>query len=396
MTESTSPILIVGGGIGGLATARALAQIGCRSLVLEQGSEFAEIGAGIQLSPNAFRMFARLGIEDAVNRDAVFVDSILMMDSMSGTPITEIPVGDAFRERFHKPYAVIHRGDLHTILLDACRQTPELVTLETSAKVTGYSDDGTGVSVHLSDGSSRQGRALIGADGLWSKIRAQMLNDGPPRVSGHIAYRAVLPFDEVPDNVRWNSACLWAGPRNHLVHYPLRRKELFNLVAVFHSDHYAEGWDEAGDRAEMMRHFKGVDPRPASLLEKITEWRYWVLCDREPIKDWFQGNVALLGDAAHPMLQYFAQGACMAMEDAVCLADILAEKGSGDGADFASVFATYRDARYLRTARVQLMARMLGEIYHAADVRADLRNQVLGQRTPSQAYEGLAWLYDGP
>lgn len=392
MSAKDAPILIVGGGIGGLATARALALTGRRVHVLEQGTEFAEIGAGIQLSPNVFRMFERLGVEDAIRRDAVFVDEILFMDSRTGERVMQVPLGTPFETRFGKPYAVIHRGDLHSIFLRACQEMPDLITLETETKVTEYSDRETSVAVRLADGTLREGRALIGADGLWSRIRRQMLDDGPPRVSGHIAYRAVLPYDQVPNNVRWNAACLWAGPKNHLVHYPLRRKELFNLVAVFHSDRYVEGWDLSGDRGELMRCFEGVDARPMSLLDRITDWRYWVLCDREPIREWFQGNVALLGDAAHPMLQYFAQGACMATEDAVCLADQIETAGD----DFPRAFAAYRDARYLRTARVQLMARLLGEIYHAKDVRADLRNHVLGMRTPEQSYEGLAWLYDGP
>lgn len=388
----TDPFLIVGGGIGGLAAALALARVGLPSLVLEQSAQFGEIGAGIQLSPNGFRMFERLGIEDAVSRDAVFVDELRMMDSVTGAPITAVPLGESLRARFGKPYAVTHRADLHGTLLAACRSQGDLVSLETDAKVVGHTDDGVGVTLRLADGTTRIGRALIGADGLWSRVRQELVGDGAPVVSGHIAYRAVLPYDQVPDAVRWNAACLWAGPRNHLVHYPLRRNELFNLVAVFHSDRYVEGWDLTGDRSELMRCFQGVDDRVMALLERIHDWKYWVLCDREPIRNWCKGNVALLGDAAHPMLQYFAQGATMAMEDAVCLADVLAKSGD----DIPTAFEAYRDARYLRTARVQLMARFLGDIYHAGGVRAELRNQLLGQRTPAQAQEGLAWLYDGP
>jgi 2-polyprenyl-6-methoxyphenol hydroxylase-like FAD-dependent oxidoreductase len=386
------PFLIVGGGIGGLAAALALARVGLPSLVLEQSASFREIGAGIQLSPNAFRMFEQLGIEDAVSRDAVFVDELRMMDSTTGEPITRVPLGDALRARFGKPYAVTHRADLHGTLLEACRGHGDLIKLETDAKVVGHTDDGDGVSLRLADGTARTGRALIGADGLWSKIRSELVGDGPPIVSGHIAYRAVLPFNQVPEEVRWNAACLWAGHRNHLVHYPLRRNSLFNLVAVFHSDRYVEGWDLTGDRSELMRCFQGVDGRVMGLLERINDWKFWVLCDREPIREWCKGRVALLGDAAHPMLQYFAQGATMAMEDAVCLAEKLADAGEA----VPAAFEAYRDARYLRTARVQLTARFLGDLYHAGGVRAELRNQVLAQRTPEQAREGLAWLYDGP
>ena len=314
-----------------------------------------------------------------------------MMDSLSGDEVTRVPLGDAFRERFEHPYAVIHRADLHGAFLAACRES-DLIRLETSQSVAGFEETGDGVSVRAEDGTTFAGRALIGADGLWSTVRAQMFDEGPPITSGHIAYRAVLPIDEVPEDMRWDAATLWAGRRTHLVHYPLRSWKLFNLVAVFHSDKYVEGWDTEGDLDELMERFKDVGPQPMSLVRQITRWRMWVLCDREPIKNWSMGLVTLLGDAAHPMLQYFAQGACMAIEDAVCLAD---KVEAADG-DFAAAFLDYQQERYLRTARVQLMARFLGDVYHAAGVQRELRNQLLGARTPEKAYEGLAWLYGGP
>ncbi len=379
--------LIVGGGLGGLAAALALARQGFASHVLEQAPAFGEIGAGIQLGPNVFRMFERLGIAEAISRDAVFVDRLLMMDSLTGETVVTGDLGDAFRTRFGAPYAVTHRADFHRTLLEAC-EAAEAVTLETNAQVVSVEDLGGRVRAHLADGGRREGALLVGADGLWSKVREYVVGDGPPNVSGHIAYRAVLPIEEVPETVRWNAAALWAGPRNHLVHYPLRRSTLFNLVAVFHSDRYVEGWDSEGDPGELMERFAGVSSRPMSLLEKIETWRMWVLCDREPVADWSRGRVCLLGDAAHPMLQYLAQGACMAMEDAVSLADALAADN-----DIERAFRSYTKARYLRTARVQLTARMMGEIYHAEGIRRELRNQVL---STAELREGMAWLYGGP
>ena len=391
MGENMDRVVVVGGGIGGLGAALALARKGIRSVVLERNETFGEIGAGIQLGPNVFRMFDRLGITEAINESAVFVEDLIMMDSLSGEQITRVPLLGAFRERFGHPYAVTHRADFHRVLMAACKQTG-LVDLRTGQAVAAYRQDGDGASAMLEDGSEIAGAAVIGADGLWSKIRNQMLGDGAPRVSGHIAYRAVLPIHEVPDEMRWNAATLWAGPKTHLVHYPLRRSELFNLVAVFHSDRYEEGWDAAGDTAELREKFEGIDPRPKSLLDKIETWRMWVLCDREPVKDWSDGRVALLGDAAHPMLQYFAQGANMALEDAVILADLVEETDR----DYARAFGTYVGQRYLRTGRVQVMARFLGEVYHAGGVTRELRNLQLGQRTPEQSHDGLAWLYGGP
>ena len=384
-------VVIVGGGIGGMGAALALARKGIRSTVLERNETFGEIGAGIQLGPNVFRMFDRLGITAAINDSAVFVEDLIMMDSLSGEQITRVPLMGAFRERFGHPYAVTHRADFHRVLLTACKQT-ELVELRTGQTVIGYRQGTDGASAVLAGGETVDGEAVIGADGLWSKIRNQMLGDGAPRVSGHIAYRAVLPIEQVPDDLRWNAATLWAGPKTHLVHYPLRRSELFNLVAVFHSDRYEEGWDAAGDTDELREKFQGIDPRPKTLLDKIETWRMWVLCDREPVKDWADGRAALLGDAAHPMLQYFAQGANMALEDAVMLADLIEETDR----DYPEAFLTYAQQRYLRTGRVQLMARFLGEVYHADGVTRELRNLQLGQRTPEQSHDGLAWLYGGP
>ncbi len=385
------PVLVVGGGIGGMAVALALARAEVPSFVLEQASQFGEIGAGIQLGPNVFRMFARLGVREHIDKDAVQVEKLIMKDSLSAETITEVPLIGAFAERFGNPYAVSHRADVHGALLQACEESP-LVTLAHSQRVESFEDVGDGVIAETEAGQTFRGSAMIGADGLWSHVRSHLFGDGAPRVSGHVAYRAVLPFKEFPKNLRWNAATLWAGPRNHLVHYPLRRRELFNIVAVFHDDAYVEGWNEPGDRDALMRRFDGVGPLPMSILERVESWRMWVLCDREPTDVWSKGRVTLLGDAAHPMLQYFAQGACMAVEDAVCLADMVVASCG----DYTSAFRAYEKERYLRTGRVQLMARFLGDIYHAEGVARELRNQALSQRTPQQSHDSLAWLYGGP
>ena len=385
------PILIAGGGIGGFAAALALAQQGRAVHIVEQSTELKEVGAGIQLGPNVFRMFDQLGVTEAVNDVAVFPDALVMMDALSGEQVTRIPLNTSeFREHFQFPYAVIYRPDLHRVFIEAC-EAEHLVTLTLGQKILSYTQKDTGVEIHLEDGESLSGAALIGADGLWSTIRQQMRQDGPPTVSGHIAYRAVLPTDEVPLTSRNNSVVLWAGPKTHLVHYPLHRGDIFNLVAVFHSDRYEEGWDVYGDTDELARKFQNQHSAVHAMLDKIEAWRMWVLCDREPVSAWSQGRVTLLGDAAHPMLQYLAQGACMATEDAVCLAHKVAQFGS----DLESAFKAYEADRYLRTGRVQLTARLYGDIYHAQGVTAELRALMLGPRTPEQAYQGMKWLYDG-
>jgi len=387
---SADPFLIVGGGIGGLGAALALARDGHPVHLVERAARFHEVGAGIQLGPNVFRMFNRLGIRDAILATAVRPAALVMRCAIRCHEVVRVPLGDDFAAHFGNPYAVIHRADLHAALLDACRAQPG-ITLETQRSATSFAQDATGVTLELGGRQRLRGAALIGADGLWSTLRAQIIGDGKPQVSGHIAYRAVLPMEAVPAELRRKEVILWAGPRLHLVHYPLRRGELMNLVAVFHSDHYAEGWDQQGDTALLWRHFEGTRPEVRAMLERIETWRYWVLCDREPARGWTRGRATLLGDAAHPMLQYLAQGANMALEDAVCLTDQLALHGG----DIPRALAAYEEARILRTARVQLTARFYGEVYHAAGVKAELRDQMLaggGKGT----WEGMRWLYGGP
>ena len=367
------PILVAGGGIGGLAAAYALARQGIAVRVFEQAPEFKELGAGIQLGPNIFRALDKLGLKDAVLADAHRPPAMEMRCALSGELVTQIPLDDPrFLDRFQYPYAVTHRADIHAAILKAC-QANNLVTLETQRTVESYEEGRDGVTLVLQSGERIKGRALIGSDGMWSKIRERIVGDGKPRVSGHIAYRAVLKHDEVPTDLWRPDVVLWAGPRTHFVHYPLRRGELYNLVAVFHSDRYVEGWNAEADADELWARFQGQRPEVLRMLERIETWRMWVLCDREPIKEWNKGHVTLLGDAAHPMLQYLAQGAAMAVEDAVCLA----EKVAGRPDDLPAAFQAYVQQRYLRTARVQIMARVYGDFYHARGPAAELRNQML-------------------
>ena len=382
------PVLIVGGGIGGLAAALALARKGIRTQVIEQAPEFKEVGAGIQLGPNVFRMFEELGLTEAVSRFAVFPENLIMLDAISGEEVTRVPLGEGFRKKFTYPYALIYRPDLLNVLLEACRSC-DLIQLERSQKVIAVDEHSDGVTARIDGGRSSTGVALIGADGLWSTIRQIVVGDGKPAVAGHITYRAVLPTSEVPEHLRRWSMSFWAGERVHLVIYPLRGGELYNLVAVFHSSRYEEGWDSYGDPAELNERFAKTCEPVRTLLGKIESWRMWVLCDRPPIKDWSRGRLTLLGDAAHPMLQYLAQGACMAIEDAVCLANKV-EAAQGD---FTAAFQAYQQARYLRTGRVQIMARVYGEFYHAGGVARELRNMMLSGRPPEQAFESMQWLY---
>jgi len=390
MRQEDLPIIVAGGGIGGLACGLMLAQAGWRVVICEQADQFGETGAGIQIGPNAFTMFDVMGIRQEIDKVAVFPSALVMMDALTGDQITRIGLNnEAFRQHFRNPYGVIYRPDLHDVLLKAVRDRPEIELL-TNCTVNSFDDQGDHVDVNTSLGV-RKAAAMIGADGLWSKTRAGLLGSEKPRISGHIAYRAVLPAAEVPEANRKNEVILWAGPRTHLVHYPLHRGEIFNLVAVFHSDRYEEGWDVFGDVDELNRRFAGQHRHVLNMLDKIEAWRMWVLCDREPVKNWSRGRVTLLGDAAHPTMQYLAQGACMAIEDAVCLANKLVQSGG----DFENAFKSYQNARYLRTGRVQLTSRFYGDVYHAENVTAELRQMMLSGRDHQAAYAGMAWLYNG-
>src|ERR1700746_2503375 len=342
-------ILIAGGGIGGLAAAHALARKGFAVRVLEQAPEFREIGDALRRGPNVFPADEKLDLKEAVLADAHRPPAMEMRCALSGERVTRIPLDEPrFREKFKQPYAVTHRHDLHSVFINACKNNNR-IALETGRSVEDFEQDDTGVSVTLQSGERIRGRALIGCDGMWSKVRDKGGGDGKPLVSGHIAYRAVLTREEVPEDL-WNpDVILWAGPRTHLVHYPLRRAEIYNLVAVFHSDRYVEGWNAEADADELWARFAGQRPEVLRLLERIETWRMWVLCDREPVKDWSRNRVTVLGDAAHHMLQSLAQGACRATEDAVCLA----EKVAATPNDIPGAFKAYQQQRYLRTGRTQ-------------------------------------------
>ncbi|WP_298271127.1 3-hydroxybenzoate 6-monooxygenase [uncultured Bradyrhizobium sp.] len=389
MAES-KPVLIAGGGIGGLAVALGLAQKGIRSILLEKAAALGEIGAGIQLGPNAFHAFDYLGVGEAARNMAVYIDQLRLMDALTADEITHIDLGDSFRARFGNPYAVVHRGDLHGVFLRAC-QNHELIELRVSSEVTGYEQDGSSVTAKLANGERIIGRLLIGADGLWSNIRKQVTADGPPRVSGHTTYRSVIPTEQMPEDLRWNAATLWAGPKCHIVHYPLSGWKVFNLVVTYHNDAPEPVAGKPVSEDEVMRGFAHVHERAQSIIRHGTNWKLWVLCDRDPTERWIDGRVALLGDAAHPMLQYFAQGACQAMEDAVCLSHMLANHD-----DQSAALDAYRAQRFPRTAQVQLMSRAIGEhVYHPAGDHARIRNAIMSAKSQDEWCDDIAWLYGG-
>ena len=385
---SVRPVIVAGGGIGGLAAALALAQRGFGVKVLEQSVELGEIGAGVQLAPNAFAAFDALGVGGQARSRAVYIDRLVMMDAVDESVVAEVPTGDAFRARFGNPYAVIHRADVHRSLLEGVRTQPG-VEVQTSTRVTGFepADDG-GVVVFDDGGGRHRGVALVGCDGVKSAVRAQTVGDDV-RVSGHVVYRAVVDVAAFPADLRWNAASVWAGPNCHLVHYPLRGGEQYNVVVTFHSRE-TEMWSVSeGSEAEVLSYFDGIAARPRRLLHLPKSWKRWATADRAPIATWTHGRATLLGDAAHPLLQYLAQGACMALEDAVTLGRALAACDD----DLDAAFALYQRSRVARTARVVLMTREMGRVYHAHGVERLVRNDLWRGRAPERFYDALEWLY---
>jgi 3-hydroxybenzoate 6-monooxygenase len=355
--------------------------------VLEQAPQLGEIGAGIQLGPNAFAAFDALGVGEIARQRAVYIDEMVMHDALDETLIGRIPTREAFRQRFGNPYAVIHRADVHGLLLQAAQAT-QGIEVVTSTQVQRVEQTDKGVAVFDARGVAHHGVALIGADGVKSAVRQQFVGD-TARVSGHVVYRAVVNKQDFPPDLQWNAAAIWVGPNCHLVHYPLRGGEQYNVVVTFHSRNDEEWSVREGSREEVLSYFEGICPRARQLIELPKDWKRWATADREPIGQWVYEQVALLGDAAHPTLQYLAQGACMAMEDAVTLGEALRVSGN----DFGKAFALYQRSRVARTARVVLSAREMGRIFHAKDVERLVRNELWKGRSPERFYDAMEWLY---
>ncbi|MBK9022183.1 MAG: 3-hydroxybenzoate 6-monooxygenase [Sulfuritalea sp.] len=381
------PVIVAGGGIGGLAAALALVRQGFSVTVLEQSPQIGEIGAGIQLGPNAFHAFDALGVGEKARGRAVYTDYMIMHDAIDESVVGRIPTGEAFRQRFGNPYAVIHRVDVHTSLLEGAQETGRVEFL-TSTRAERIEQDDASVTVIDQHGTAHRGLALIGADGVKSVVRAQYVND-PPRVTGHVVYRAVVDKKDFPLDLQWNAASIWVGPNCHLVHYPLRGGEQYNVVVTFHSRQQEEWGVTEGSKEEVQSYFQGICPRARQLIDLPKSWKRWATADREPIGQWTFGRATLLGDAAHPTTQYMAQGACMAMEDAVTLGEALRVNGN----DFTKAFALYQRSRVARTARIVLSSREMGRIYHAKDVERLVRNDLWKGRTPERFYDAMEWLY---
>jgi 3-hydroxybenzoate 6-monooxygenase len=385
------PILIVGGGLGGLTTALALSRRSCPTRVLEGAPEFGAIGYGIQFGPNVFHVFDRLGLIEQVLAVADSPAAVLMRDALDGKELVRIPTGTTLRERFKYPYIIIHRIDLHNVLLDACRHN-DAIELVADALVTDFEDRGDGVAVTTADGRTFSGSALVAADGVRSLFRAKLVGDGDPRPTGYAALRTIVPMAEVKVDVPRDSVVLWGGPGYHLIHYPLRHSSQFNIVAVYRTSTHAEKAEAAACRSELELIYRDAHPAVRALSAMMDfRWRRSV-ADRNPTRHWHKGRIVLIGDAAHAPLQSLAQGACMAIEDGLCLAELIYAATN----DFTAAFRRFQAFRLTRTARVQLESRAIWDwLLHAEGIARDVRNATVVDWDESHMLSCLSWLYSG-
>ena len=382
-------ILIAGGGIGGLSAALALAHKGRRVRVLEKAAEFGEIGYGIQMGPNVARMLDRLGVLEALEPASVFPEALIFADALTNEEISRISLGKAFLARYKFRYFVIHRRDLLGGLLEACKKRSEIV-LETSRGVKSFAQQSDTVTALCENGTAYEGAALVGADGLRSPTRQAVIGDGAPRMAGHYVYRGVVPDAQIVDRGRIGTMTIWGGPDLHMVQYRLQGGAVMNNVATICSRRIRRGDPNPGAPDELEEIFARTHPGVRDNLRYVSRERNWVLHDRDPATNWTDGRVTLLGDAAHPTLQYLAQGAQMAIEDGV----VLAEKVAAAGEDYNRAFLAYQRERMNRTARVVLSSRFFGEYIHVDGGARALRNELARGRDPDNPWE-VDWLYKG-
>ncbi|MEN0138487.1 MAG: FAD-dependent monooxygenase [Rhodococcus sp. (in: high G+C Gram-positive bacteria)] len=387
MSTTHFPFLVIGGGIGGLGTALAVARTGRRVHLVEQAAAFTEIGAGLQIGPNATRALDRLGLLDELTDVAVHPSSAIVHDAYTGEVLTALDFGPRFLARYGYPYLVAHRSDVLTILLQACRRQP-LITLENNRTVHTVTEAAHHAVISFTDGDEYTADVVVGADGIKSRVR-QLIDTSEPVFSGHIAHRGAIDIADVAADVSTDDVVLWMGPGIHLMQYPVRRGELYNQVAVYESPRYAAGRDDWGQQDEFDEMFAPACGDVRRAIAQIDTSRAWPVYDREPLDTWSTPHTVLIGDAAHAMLQYLGQGACQALEDALGLARTLGEFPG----DSARAFTTYEENRIPVTNRCQTVARPWGRTWHTDDpALLALRNRVFRMRAADD-YSDLDWLY---
>jgi salicylate hydroxylase len=382
------PLLIAGGGIGGLAAALALSKRGFRSRILERRAEFSEAGAGIQIGPNGVRVLASLGVDHILAPHVGRPDDVCIRDGRTGRQIATLPLGAAIETRLGMPYWTAHRADLQAALLARVRADPNIVInmgFEAS-EVVAVTD---GVKAGSSAGETVSGLALIGADGVWSRIRGYVADRADLRFTRRRAYRCVVATERAPDTLRANAVGLWLAPGGHAVHYPVRGGREIAMVVILSGATQTADWSDDVDREALLGAVKHLAPELVDLIAAGADWRSWALMEAAPLPRWSNGRIALLGDAAHPVLPYLAQGGVLALEDAVTLAAYFAQPDT----TIEAAFERYAQARYRRANRVAVGARRNGAIYHLGGAAALARNLVMKSTPPTRLIGGYDWLY---
>ena len=382
--------------MGGLAAAVACIRAGWDARLYEQAAQFSEVGAGIQLGPNATRILDDWGLDGALSAVAAFPQRLRVRSALDGTQLGLMRLGSAFTKRYGAPYATVHRADLQGLLLDAARRAG--VYLKLSSPVTAVLPFGDAVGLRIGEGREVEGDALVGADGLWSVVRPHVYGDGPPAFTGHLAYRALTAQRDLPEALRSADVTVWLGARLHVVAYPVRCGEQLNVVAIVEGTvpGPAQDWDQCAVAAELQAAIAAQCTQLRDLVLAMPHWRLWALHDRPPMgsaDEMVRGRVVLVGDAAHPMRPYFAQGAGMAIEDAAELGRAFAMAAKA-GVDVPLALRRYALNRWERCARVQARSRRNGRIFHATGLMQwgrDLSLRLLGEHLLDQP-----WLYRGP
>lgn len=388
-----SDVLVVGGGMAGLAAAFALSENGARVTVVEHAPEFGEVGAGLQMGPNATRLLARWGMLDDAIAVGVRPEHLVFRDALTGEELTRQTLGGAFEQRYGAPYVVIHRSDLHRILLDGCRRAG--VTLVNGVHIEHVDTVDGQALARTADGRVLTAGVVLAADGLRSTLRRQVVDDEVVG-SGYVAYRGTVPLtDDMPVS-DLDDVVVYLGPECHLVQYPLRKGELLNTVAVYRSESFERGQEQYPGADELERAYADCVPAVRAALTNVGTAQRWPMYDREPLSRWSAGRTLLIGDAAHPMLQYLAQGACQALEDAAVLQELSRDRvftdGGVDPVGWDETVRAFVAARAPRTARVQRTARVWGESWHVTGIGRTLRNLLFGDR-PDGELDRADWLY---
>ncbi len=384
---ATLPVLIAGGGIGGLAVAIALARHGIPSRVLERRFRFSEAGAGIQLGPNGVRVLRQLGVDAELAPNAGRPGEIKVFSGGSGAVLAKLPLGDWIEARHSAPYWVVHRQDLQASLLAGVRRS-SLIELVPGFEVVRFADGAASIHAEARDGMNADGRALVCADGMFSRLRAQVAQGARLRFAGKTAARTVLNAGASPV-LDVGAVGVWMAPDAHVVHYPVRAGREIAVVAIIDEDWQEEDWSAPADPSRLDQALAPFAPALRTALASAGDWRRWALFDSDPLPAWSHGRVTLLGDAAHPLLPFLAQGGSLALEDAVALADTLA----GAEENVEGALAAYEQARRARTARVMAAARRNGRIYHLSGIAALARNAALRALPAERIMAGYDWLY---